>query len=150
MQDGQLIHATSIAFEKDGRRLAVLLRGAPGSGKSDLALRCIESGLAELIADDQTLLVAAEGSLLASPPHTIAGRIEVRGVGVVRYPFCTEVPVGLLVDLVPRVEVPRLPDSDWEEVAGVRLPRLSLHAFDASTPTKLALATTRPERDIDR
>ncbi len=51
MADTLTIHATAVALDGVG----VLLRGPPGSGKSDLALRLIDQG-ARLIADDQTAL----------------------------------------------------------------------------------------------
>jgi len=65
---GTLVHATSVAL--DDARLgewAILLRGPSGAGKSDLALRLIDRG-AVLVSDDQTLVWAAGGRLLAAPP----------------------------------------------------------------------------------
>ena len=47
MNDPILVHATAVAIEGE----AVLLRGASGAGKSDLALRLIDGG-ARLVADD--------------------------------------------------------------------------------------------------
>ncbi|MBM3488544.1 MAG: hypothetical protein FJX67_18250, partial [Alphaproteobacteria bacterium] len=50
------LHATCIAVDGIG----VLVRGASGAGKSDLALRLIDAG-ARLVADDQVLVEAAAG-----------------------------------------------------------------------------------------
>ncbi|WP_421783269.1 HPr kinase/phosphorylase [Kiloniella litopenaei] len=150
MSDSQLMHCTTIAFEKGGWLTAVLLRGEPGAGKSDLALRAIDAGRAELVSDDQTLLVKQGNNLLASPPATIAGKLEVRGLGIVPFSYCSEVPVGLLVDLVPREKVDRLPDFNTEEILGVEIPRIQLHSFDHSTVAKLLLAISRPDSDIVR
>src|SRR6185369_13552251 len=71
-------HASTVA--RDGR--AVLIMGPSGSGKSDLALRLLDRGFS-LVSDDQTLVRVDGGRLLASPPQTIAGKLEVRGVGIV-------------------------------------------------------------------
>ena len=74
------VHATCI--DVDG--VGVLLRGPPGSGKSDLALRLISDG-ARLVADDRAELTVDSGQITVSPPSEIAGLIEVRGLGVLRF-----------------------------------------------------------------
>lgn len=117
----------------------MLLRGPSGSGKSDLALRLVEAG-AELVADDQTELVAENGRLLASPPDTIAGLLEVRGVGIVPMAFRRRVPVALVVDLVAREAVPRLPDPATVGYDGVELPLIALDPMAASAAAKVRLA----------
>ncbi len=131
----QLAHATCLALE--GR--AVLLRGPSGSGKSDLALRLIEEG-ARLISDDQTLLTERDGRLTASAPASIAGKLEVRGLGIQRVPSLGEAPLALIVDLVGSGAVERLPERQSEEILGVTLPRVALDPFTASAPAKLRLA----------
>jgi serine kinase of HPr protein (carbohydrate metabolism regulator) len=136
------IHATSVAI--DG--MAVLLLGRSGSGKSDLALRLIDRG-AMLISDDYTELTAADGALRATPPATIAGRIEVRGIGIVAYPYIGDVTVGLAVRLDGVVE--RMPSDDESIlIAGIAVRAVTLDAFDAATPIKveLALAGARERR----
>ncbi|OUS17857.1 hypothetical protein A9Q97_01375 [Rhodospirillales bacterium 47_12_T64] len=150
MSDSQLMHCTSIAFQKEGWLTAALLRGAPGCGKSDLALQVIDRGYAELVSDDQTVLTLRNQELLASPPPTIAGKLEVRGLGLVSFSYCSDVPVGLVVDLVPRDQIDRLPTPEFEEILGVSVPRLRLHSFDHSAVAKLLLAITRSEGDIVR
>jgi RNase adaptor protein for sRNA GlmZ degradation len=131
----QLAHATCVALE--GR--AVLLRGPSGSGKSDLALRLIAEG-ARLIADDQTVLTLRDGRILASAPASIAGKLEVRGLGIQRVPSLGEAPLALIVDLVGPGAVERLPEGQSEELLGVLLPRFALDPFTASAPAKLRLA----------
>ena len=136
MTDGtHTIHATAVALGGQ----AVLLRGAPGSGKSDLALRLIEEG-AELVADDRTCLARRGAQLWASAPEGLEHLIEVRGIGIVRLGALTEAPVALLVDLVSAPEVERLPEPESEALLGIELPRLRLHAKEASAPAKLRLA----------
>ena len=116
-----------------------MLRGASGAGKSDLALRLIDGG-AVLIADDRVEVRVDQGTVVVSAPAILAGLLEVRGVGIVRQPF---VPVGdlhLVVDLVESAAVDRLPEPEWTEILSVRVPRLALAPFEASTPAKIRLA----------
>jgi serine kinase of HPr protein (carbohydrate metabolism regulator) len=133
--DRQMVHATAVALA--GK--AVLLRGAPGSGKSDLALRLMEEG-AELVADDQTCLSRRGAELWAAAPATLKDLMEVRGIGIVRVPALAEAPVALVVDLVPAPDIERCPEPERETLLGVALPKLRLHAPDASAPAKLRLA----------
>ena len=102
----------------------VILRGAPGSGKSDLLLRLIADG-ADLVADDQVVVERRGGRVLASPPAALAGLLEVRGVGVLRLRHVGPSPVRLVVDLCRREDVARLPSAGEArcELLGVRLPR---------------------------
>lgn len=134
------VHATCVAVNGRG----VLLRGPAGSGKSDLALRLVmrPGDNTQLVSDDQVNLLARDGRLLAGAPDTIAGKLEVRGVGIVEFPAVSDTPLALVVDLVPADEVPRLPDDPLPEVElhGVTLPVLKLFPFENSAPLKLALA----------
>lgn len=130
------LHATCICV--DGR--GVLLIGASGSGKSDLALRLIESG-ATLVADDYTHIQrTAQPALIASPPARLQGLLEVRGVGILTLPFLQEAPLSLAVKLVEREAVERLPEPAFFSCHDVQLPLLSLHAHDASTTAKIRVA----------
>ena len=130
-----LMHGTCV--ELDGA--AVLLRGPSGSGKSDLALRLIEAG-ACLVADDQVSLQARHGVLIAAAPAAIAGRMEVRGLGIVAVRHVAEARLALVVDLVPPPAVERLPEPADVELAGIALPLLKLAPFEASAVAKLRLA----------
>ena len=121
------------------RYRTILLFGAPGSGKSDLALRLMEEG-AELVADDQTCLSRRGAELWAAAPATLKDLMEVRGIGIVRVPALAEAPVALVVDLVPAPDIERCPEPERETLLGVALPKLRLHAPDASAPAKLRLA----------
>jgi len=133
--DTLLVHATAIAIEGD----AILLRGPPGAGKSDLALRLIEDE-ARLIADDQALLRRADNHVLVRAPAAIAGLIEVRGVGILRVDCLDEAPLALVVDLVPSAEVERIPDNRFEVVLGLPIRLIALAPFEASAVAKLRLA----------
>lgn len=143
------IHATCIAVE--GR--AALIMGPSGAGKSDLALRAVTTTfndggravIAMLIADDQVLIERSGDRLLARAPATIAGRLEVRGMGIVTLPSSpgpTE--VCLIADVSPGQAIARLPDPpEARELLAVRLPLLRLAPFEAAAPHKLVLALLR-------
>lgn len=133
--DRLLLHATAVAI--DGR--AVLLRGASGSGKSDLALRLIDAG-ARLVADDQSELCREGDRVIVRAPATIAGLIEVRGVGIMRLDALAEAPLALIVDLVQPEKIERLPARRTERVLGLALPLISVTPFEASAAAKLRLA----------
>ena len=130
----ETMHATSVAI--DGR--AVLICGASGAGKSDLALRLIDRG-AMLISDDYTIVRSSGGQLEASAPATIAGMMEVRGVGVVDLPSIDGARLALIIDLSQDID--RMP-GDPEEwlVAGAPLPVVKVSPFEASAPIKVELA----------
>jgi serine kinase of HPr protein (carbohydrate metabolism regulator) len=116
----------------------VLIGGRSGSGKSDLALRLIERGAA-LVSDDYTLVRRVEGRLLASAPETIAGRIEMRGVGILQFPAQSDVPVALFVDLDTSPQ--RMPEAgETRLLAGVAVPVVGLSGLEASAPLKLEAA----------
>ena len=138
------LHGTCVALGTD----AVLLRGEPGAGKSDLGLRFLalppEGGpQPKLIADDQVWIErGGGGELFASAPDAIAGKIEVRGLGIVAVPYLAQGRLVLVVDLVSDQEVPRMAPDPPEivTIAGVAVPRLVLAPFEASAPLKLKLA----------
>lgn len=132
---GALIYGTVVTIGDWG----VLLRGKSGSGKSDLALRLIGAG-GLLVADDQIQLKLVDGLVWASAPAAIAGLLEVRGVGVMSMPVRGRAPIGLVVNLVARPDVPRLPDARTENILGLALPVLDLYPFEASAPQKVKLA----------
>ena len=132
------LHATTIAI--DG--VAVMIEGASGSGKSDLALRLIDRG-ATLVSDDQTLVVRSGQVLLARAPATIAGRIEVRGLGIIAMAHLDDVPVGLLVRVDGATE--RMPDRRARKIAGIEVRQFAVDPFHASAPMKVELALRNPE-----
>ena len=152
MPDGaELVHGTCVAL---GQR-AVLLRGPPGSGKSDLALRFLflaRRGPAALeapvlVADDQVRLVRDGGRLLAAPPESIRGKIEVRGVGIVSVKSIPQCELVLVADLVDAAATERLPEPGASvRLLGIDLPLLRLAARENSAPIKLALALAHAGR----
>ena len=120
---------------------AVLIEGAPGSGKSSLALALIDRG-AVLIGDDGVTLTARGGQLFASPPPNIAGLLEVRNLGLLEFPVASDVRVALIVLLDQ--QAPRFIDApELAERAGVMLPLVRLWPAQAAPELKVELALTR-------
>ena len=140
----ELIHGTCVALGSH----AALIRGPSGSGKSDLALSFLalaaEPGLEPLlVADDQVWIERQkDGSLAASAPPSLAGKIEVRGLGILDLPHCRQARLILIADLVPAEEVPRMPPVPATRItlAGVALPVVRLAPFELSAALKLKLA----------
>lgn len=128
---------------------AVLIRGPSGSGKSDLSLRLIDGG-GQLLADDYTLLTREGGQVMAAAPDEIAGKMEVRGFGLVNMAPARDIPVALVVELVGEDSVERLPDPRHTEIEGVRLPLLALWPFAASAAAKVRLALAFPAEGSGR
>jgi serine kinase of HPr protein (carbohydrate metabolism regulator) len=133
----ETVHASTVAI--DGR--AVVISGPSGSGKSDLALRLLDRGFT-LVSDDRTIVKREGDRLLASAPATIAGKLEIRGIGIVDVETVNDVPIALLVELTSDIQ--RLPDDNRERpILGVGLPLIGIDALAASAPAKVALALDR-------
>ncbi|MBI3420028.1 MAG: HPr kinase/phosphatase C-terminal domain-containing protein [Proteobacteria bacterium] len=139
MSEGTIIHASALVFCGRG----ILLRGPSGSGKSDLALRLIEAeGL--LVADDRSILSAEDGALYAAVPDSIAGLLEIRGVGLMRVPHGTKSRIDLCLDCVPRIEAPRLPEKAATRINGISVPLFKLYPFEASAVAKIRAVLQYP------
>ena len=133
----ETVHASTVAL--DGR--AVLITGPSGSGKSDLALRLLDRGFV-LVSDDRTIVKRQDERLLASAPPNIAGKLEIRGIGIVDVETASDLPVALIIELTSDIQ--RLPDDSRERpILGVSLPLISIDAMTASAPSKVALALDR-------
>lgn len=130
-------HGTVVALGGRG----ILLLGAPGSGKSGLALALIDRG-AGLVADDRFLLRVYNGALIASAPPALTGLLEIRGVGIVRLPHLAEVPLRLALDLEAAPDRLPPPPSAWARRAflGVDLPVLPLDAGEPLAALKVEAA----------
>lgn len=128
-------HASSV--EIDGR--GVLLRGPSGAGKSDLALRLIDGG-ARLIADDYTEIHIRGGRAYLTSPEAISGRLEVRGLGLMRFDPVSDIPLALVFDLVPWDRIDRVPEADIVMFENAAAPRRLIDPFTASAPAIIRLA----------
>ena len=122
------LHASCAAYDGAG----VLLVGPSGCGKSDLLLRLIDAGFS-LVADDQVEVTDGR----ARPPASLAGLIEVRGLGIFRLDHTPDVPVRLVVALCEAPDA-RLP---WP-ARDPRLdtPRVRIDAWSASAPARVRIA----------
>lgn len=127
MQARRQVHGSCVAREGDG----VLLIGPPGSGKSDLVLRLLHHGFT-LVADDR---VDIEDGI-ATPPASIAGLLEVRGLGIMRLPSAARARLVLAVRLGTEAERLPLPSRDAE----LGLPTICIDPAAASAPDRVALA----------
>ena len=128
------VHGTCVAIGEK----AVLLRGPSACGKSDLALRIIDGGGC-LVADDQTLLFREGERLLASSPATIAGQLEVRGIGIVSVDSVSRIRLSLVADLVAAEQVERLPEPGACTLLGLAVPMIRIAPFEVSAAAKLRL-----------
>jgi serine kinase of HPr protein (carbohydrate metabolism regulator) len=131
------LHATCVQLGGVG----VVLLGASGVGKSDLALRLIDAG-ALLVADDQLCVESGEAGLLGRPAENLAGLLEVRGLGILRLPYCQISLLGLVVELDSARRPPRLPEHLTHRLLGNDLPCLRLDPREASAVAKVRLALT--------
>jgi len=145
--DRSTVHASAVLV---GAR-AVLIRGPSGSGKSRLALALIAAAqtqllpFARLVADDRVELEACNGRLLARPHGTLAGLIEMRGLGIRRVPHEPVAAIGIVVDLAG-ADAQRMPSPAEREamIAGISLPRLAVASGVDPVPALLAvLGTTK-------
>lgn len=144
-----LVHGTAVALGDQG----LVIRGPSGAGKSDLALRLLATPLGGypglgippfvgigLVSDDQVELAVRGGAVFMSAPEAIRSKLEVRGVGIVNVPSHDAVRLCLIVDLVERAAVERLPELRTVEILGVPIAAVSLTAFESITPLKVLLA----------
>jgi len=128
-------HANAVLVGAAG----VLIRGAPGSGKTTLTRRLVaaagDAGFAAWVSDDRVALAVAHGRLVASAPPAIAGLAEMRGRGIVAVRHEAAAVIRLVVDLVAPGAAERMPQPAalTTEILGVVLPRQPL-PVDAGDP----------------
>lgn len=119
-----IYQATCVALDGKG----LLIEGAPGSGKTTLALQLIDRG-AQLVGDDGVSLDVRDGQVWAAPVSAIAGLVEVRNVGLLAFPT-TQVPLALVLRLAP--DAPRYVEAaDRMTLLGLEIARLW---FDPAIP----------------
>jgi serine kinase of HPr protein (carbohydrate metabolism regulator) len=137
------LHASAVRVDGVG----VLIRGASGSGKSSLVLALLMADrmVNRLVADDRVIVTAEAGRVYAAVSEAIAGLMEIRGQGIVRQSYVSPEPIGLVVDLEPLENCPRMPGPNdiVTEIAGLSLARLILPIGQADgwIRVRAALAT---------
>ena len=138
MDETAPLHATLIAAFRLGRWRGVLLLGASGAGKSDLALRAIQAGW-RLVADDRVRVWRSGGAAYGCAPATISGLIEVRGLGVTSEAHLAFARLVLAVEACQAARVERMPEPQRLSVAqaGAELPLLRLDLREASALSKV-------------
>ena len=130
------LHASCIAIGE----LGLLIRGASGTGKSDLVLRMLDEPQgAVLVADDQVILTKEYGVIYASAPPILAGKLEIRGQGIVKRPFLAKVKLSHILDLTASTDVTRMPEASELQATILNqvFPRLKLYSFHASAPARI-------------
>lgn len=129
-----IFHGSAVAIGGNG----VLLLGPSGSGKSDLALRLIDRG-AKLICDDALHIEHSNGLPLLSCAPNIAGKIEIRGIGICPVDFVPSAPLRLIVQLTQDME--RMPPEHQRiNIADFSVPMFKLDPFQASSALKVEWA----------
>jgi hypothetical protein len=131
-----IVHGGLIAVRLREYWRGVLIEGSAGAGKSDLALRALDAGF-RLVADDRVELWTSAGRLFGRAPPTLAGRLEVRGLGVVETCALSFAAVALVARCGP---AERLPDPAFAQFLGVCAPLIELDPLEASAPAKLRRA----------
>ena len=135
--DRETVHATAVAIGGAG----VLIRGPSGQGKSDLALRLIDRG-AMLISDDQVEIIRNGQDLLLGPPASLAGKIEVRSLGIWEREYLSGVALKLIVDLKQHPD--RMPlHRQVMILLGIKVPSCTLNAMESSATIKAEWALQR-------
>lgn len=152
-QPGKAAHATAIIIGEAG----ILFTGASGTGKSATALACIDAAHqrgwhAALIADDGVILepaarLASNSRIIARCPESIAGKVELRGSGILSPPWRSRTRLHMVVAPGSPTGAGRLPPphSLCRIGEGV-LPLVFLH-YDGIAPLK-ALELIAEERGI--
>lgn len=132
-------HANALVLSGVG----IMIRGASGSGKSRLTYALLNvAGCSPtqsagsktdadtaLIGDDYITLEAGD-QLLAAPAPNLAGRIELRGIGILGLSWRKKTPVHLVVDLMPVGDVERLPETRKITLSGHTLDHVAVPIGD--------------------
>lgn len=120
------VHGACIALYGAG----ILIRGPSGAGKSSLALLLAAAPDGAFVADDRVVCAPRHGRITACPHPTLAGRVEIRGQGILSaadlgLTVDAEAVLHLAVDLVETaLRLPEPPDD--ADISGIAIPRLVL------------------------
>jgi serine kinase of HPr protein (carbohydrate metabolism regulator) len=135
--DKETRHASCVAITGAG----IMISGPSNSGKSDLALRLIDRG-AILICDDYVDLWRHDSQIMMEAPARIAGKMEVRSLGIFDCEHVSNIPLMLQVQLKSQIE--RFPmDSQTETIMTINVPTIAINPIEASAPIKVEMALKR-------
>lgn len=133
-----ILHAGLVARRKNGLWKGVLLIGASGAGKSDLALRLVERGW-RLVADDRVLVWVDDDRRYGRAPPSLSGLIELRGQGVLSdssvLAYCEIVLVIACGE--GREPLERTPLPQHFNLEGLETPLHHLQPLEASAPARI-------------
>lgn len=123
LQKHHYIHANSLVIDHQG----LLICGKSGFGKTSLMLSLLEqakanSKFAAMVADDQSMIANENNRLIAHCPHANEGKLEIRGRGIVEAPFLQSAVINLVIEIVPRENIDRMPTIGTKTLDGVKLP----------------------------
>lgn len=139
----QNIYGSCVSLNDKG----ILILGKSGMGKSDLCLRLIMERQARLVADDRAEIMLEDNRLYAHFVPSLAGLLEVRGVGLIPFPYQEKSTVDMVVELKEKPQdVERLPEPSFFEYMGLKIPKINLYALEPSAVHKVALALSRLNR----
>ena len=141
--DSKRIHGTSVALGENG----LLILGVSGSGKSDLALRLIDSG-ATLISDDQTVCMKKANDVRLFSMEKIYGLIEIRGVGLMKVPYIENIKLSMIVELVDK-EIDRFSTKKKKILLGLKFPLIKIFSKEASAVAKIKLKLYEEEYNYE-
>jgi serine kinase of HPr protein (carbohydrate metabolism regulator) len=115
-------HCSVVQIDGSG----VMITGRSGSGKTSLALGLLEafsaSGKsAHFICDDQALLEERDGVLIAHAPKALAGRLELRGYGIIEMAYEPSCKIVLVANLVEPDQIERMPVPKQVSVQGISI-----------------------------
>lgn len=134
------IHTCCLSYQKHG----FLILGPSGSGKSDLCLRLIMDKQAVLVADDRCDIWEEDNKLFAKAPQNLQGLLEVRGVGISKFPFINRTSVSSVIELVANpLDIERLPQPEFYQYGQIKLPKLRLYPFEPSAADKVIVFIER-------
>lgn len=129
--------ATCVAIHRRG----VLIEGPTGSGKSALALSLIDRG-AEFVGDDGVLVRPDHDRLIARPHPRIRGLLEVRNLGLLKFP-CLDLTIIALVIRFDEGAPRYIEEAESIEIEGIAIPMVRFWPMGEPLAIKAELALER-------
>ena len=129
----------------------ILILGRSGSGKTSTMLRLLEHAKlqaveAHMIADDQVYLEQDTGLLVASPPMSVAGLLEIRGFGICKHDHLEKSQIHLVTELVDDKSLERMPEKSDIDLEGITLPKLNLPQKHEALAARIVFAWLHTNR----
>lgn len=123
----------------------ILIDGASGSGKTSLVFGLVERSEvngyeAHFVCDDQALLRQDGESLIAEAPSTIAGKIELRGFGILDISHKPSAAIDVVFRLVKEDEVERMPSPEIVQLQSVTLPLVKIPMQHEARSARIVMA----------